>query len=44
MSEEMQDNSCADVGATLALMSFAVLGVIHFIYTGGLPAFLEKLF
>lgn len=43
MSEEIQDNGRADAVATLALMFFVVLGVIHFVHTGGLPAFFEKI-
>jgi len=42
--EDTKDNGCCDAIATVALMSFVVLAVIHFIYTGGLPAFFEKIF
>lgn len=52
MLEESQENSFtdekddhgADVIATVALISFVLLAVIHFCYTGGLPAFFEKVF
>ena len=46
MSEEFkdEDNSSADVIAVCALMTFVLLGAIHFIYTGGLPAFFDLLF
>lgn len=47
MSEQIEktdDNACADVVATVALISLTVLATIHFVYTGGLPAFIDLLF
>lgn len=44
MSEEFEDNSSADVIAAVSLMTLTLLGAIHFVYTGGLPAFFELLF
>lgn len=35
-----EENEAADVKAALAIVVVAVLGAIHFVYTGGLPAFL----
>lgn len=42
--EKTEDNSGVDVIATVALITLVVLGTIHFVYTGGLPAFLDLLF
>lgn len=44
MSNETEENGSTDVIAALALIGLALLGTIHFVYTGGLPAFLELLF
>ena len=38
------DNGPADAVAATAIITFIVLGAIHFIYTGGLPAFISKFF
>ncbi len=39
-----QENEKADVKAAFAVVVVAVLGAIHFVYTGGLPAFLSNVF
>lgn len=44
MSEEFEDNGSADAIAVVVLMLLALLGTIHFVYTGGLPAFIDFLF
>jgi hypothetical protein len=38
------DNGCADAIAATAIIGLVVLGAIHFVYTGGLPAFLASTF
>jgi|GEM_PF-2209662 len=41
---EVDDNGCADAIAAIAITGFVILGSIHFIYTGGLPAFIAYIF
>ena len=38
------DNGCADAIAAYAIVALVVLGTIHFVYTGGLPAFFANIF
>jgi len=38
------DNGSADAFAATAVITFVILGAIHFIYTGGLPAFFAYVF
>lgn len=38
------DNGAADAVAATALITLVILGVIHLIYTGGLSAFVARLF
>lgn len=38
------DNGSADAVAATAIITLVILGAIHFIYTGGLPAFLAHIF
>lgn len=38
------DNGAADAVAASAIMVVVILTAIHFIYTGGLSAFIEKIF
>lgn len=44
VNKEVDDNGCADAIAATAIISLVVLGTIHFVYTGGLPAFLASIF
>lgn len=38
------DNGGADAVAATAIITLVILGAIHFIYTGGLPAFISHVF
>lgn len=38
------DNGGADAVAATAIIVLAILGTIHFVYTGGLPAFIANSF
>lgn len=39
-NENSSTDEAADAKAAFAILALAVLGGIHFVYTGGLPAFL----
>lgn len=38
------DNGGADAVAAMSLITLVIVGAIHFIYTGGLPAFIAHVF
>ena len=44
MADNSQENDTADVLAVCSIITLVLLGTIHFIYTGGLPAFFDLLF
>lgn len=44
MADKSTNDDKADVLAVCAIMTLALLGIIHAVYTGGLPAFFELLF
>ena len=44
MSESTDNNASSDVIAAVAIITFVLMGAIHFVYTGGLPAFLKLIF
>lgn len=44
LANQKDDNGTADAVAATALITLVILGAIHFIYTGGLSAFFDKIF
>lgn len=43
LANKEDDNGTVDAIAATALITVGILGAIHFIYTGGLSAFFDKI-